>query len=1007
MVEIYIDNTLLDMPEEGVNFPLNYSIADIKQPDKRQQSFSKTIVLPSTKTNDKLFTHAFNVNRSGGYNANSKASCLVIQDGVEVFNGYARLSKIKQSAVRKFSYEVVIYGSLANLFFDIGKDKLGSLDFSEFNHEYTKENQENSWDTSIIENSSAVPFEYGNGYVYPLIDYGYSANQVDYKVTELYPALYVKEVWDKIFSTYGYTYDSTFINSARFKRLIFPFTRERLELSNKQIEDRMFQAQNSAKQEIQLTLTNGVGNAEVIEFDNDSTGGNFDNGGNYNTGTFTFTVPDTGYYTMVAPVYFGIRLVPDTSGVAVTPTFTNILLIQCDILVNGSVIANQATVVGMGNVPSFTTSYESANQVAQPDPNNIWANGQDPNYSNRTYITLNNQLLTSGDTVTVRFWTNSSMQNAWTNGVDKFVDGSSNYYDGDYYIQVKTGSIFYNKINNVVLAEGGTVDMNTILPVDIEIKSLLNSLIKMFNLYVEQDNNNENNYFIEPRNDFYDNGVAVDFDSTDKLAFDREQEITPMGALDAGRYLWTYKEDKDYYNQKYIESWGEIYGQHFEDVQNDFIKNEIKTEVIFSPTPVADTGFSDMVMPRIFQQDSNGSIKPYASNMRILQYTGLRNITGQQWNHIGASATTSYTNYPYCGHLDDPFNPTFDLNFGVVKEVYYDDTYTTLNWTNANVFNEYHKQFIDEITNENSILFSGYFNLTPKDVYDLDFRNNYYFLQAYWRLNKVIDYNANANSLTKCEFLKLKNVSPFAATTGEVIGGADDIGEYTPPKLKTVINYNNNNYNKRANDVTVSGKDNTVHYSARSIDVVGDGNVIGADAERIKVNGSNNTIAGGLTDVTLINTDNAEILESGITYINGVEIAEEDLENRSRWARVDLTSSQILSLNSTPITCIDAPGPGKIISPIKIIISKGGLTTAYMINTNVRFTFGDDSTRIYTADGILATAAPYSVEAEPTYLGSGTNFPPNTALKVYTDTGNPIMGNGSLVILINYSIYTA
>jgi hypothetical protein len=529
----------------------------------------------------------------------------------------------------------------------------------------------------------------------------------------------------------------------------------------------------------------------------------------------------------------------------------------------------------------------------------------------------------------------------------------------------------------------------------------------MFNLYVEQDNNNENNYFIEPRNDFYDNGVEVDFDSTDKLAFDREQEITPMGALDAGRYLWTYKEDKDYYNQKYIESWGEIYGQHFEDVQNDFVKNEIKTEVIFSPTPVADTGFSDMVMPRIFQQDSNGSIKPYASNMRILYYNGLRNITGQSWNHVGASATTAYSNYPYCGHLDDPFNPTFDLNFGVVKEVYYDDTYTTLNWTNANVFNEYHKQFIDEITNENSILFSGYFNLTPKDVYDLDFRNNYYFLQAYWRLNKVIDYNANANSLTKCEFLKLKNVSPFVATTGVVIGGADDIGEYTPPKLKTVINYNNNNYNKRADDVSVSGKDNTVHYSARSIDVVGDGNVIGADAERIKVNGSNNTIAGGLTDVTLINTDNVEILESGITYINGVEIAEEDLENRSRWARVDLTSSQILSLNTTPITCIDAPGAGKIISPNKIIISKGGLTTAYTSNTNVRFTFGDDSTRISTADGILATAAPYSVEAEPTYLGSGTNFPPNTALKVYTDTGNPRTGNGSLVILINYSIYTA
>lgn len=998
MVEIYIDNTLLDMPEEGVNFPLNYSIADIKQPDKRQQSFSKTIVLPSTKTNDKLFTHAFDVNRSGGYNANRKASCLVIQDGVEVFNGYARLAKIKQSAVRKFSYEVVIYGKLSNIFFDIGKDKLGSLDFSEFNHEYTKENQENSWDTSIIENSSAVAFEYGNGYVYPLIDYGYSANQVDYKVTELYPALYVKEVWDKIFSTYGYTYESSFINSARFKRLIFPFTRERLELSNKQIEDRLFEAGNSAKQE--LEFVDGVLPAiATVQFNDDSTGNNFDNGGNFNVVTYSYTVPDTGYYTFSARIFMGIRLVPDTTAsVTCNP---NGLACQWSIKKNGSYIALYTAGANTSNIPAFTTSYESAN-APNPDPDNIWNYNYDPNWANLVTPTVVNHLCQQGDVITIE------MRQATYNFSSSalFTDGVNNY-SGKVYFQVKTGSIFYNKVNNIGLVEGGTVDMNTILPVDIEIKSLLNSLIKMFNLYVEQDNNNENNYFIEPRNDFYDNGVEVDFDSTDKLAFDREQEITPMGALDAGRYLWTYKEDKDYYNQKYIESWGEIYGQHFEDVQNDFIKNEIKTEVIFSPTPVADTGFSDMVMPRIFQEDSNGSIKPYAANMRILYYNGLRNITGQSWNHVAATTSVTHLDYPYCGHLDDPFNPTFDLNFGVVKEVYYDDTYTTLNWTNANVFNEYHKQFIDEITNENSILFSGYFNLTPKDVYDLDFRNNYYFLQAYWRLNKVIDYNANANSLTKCEFLKLKNVSPFVATTGEVIGGADDIGEYTPPKLKTVINYNNNNYNKRANDVTVSGKDNTVHYSARSIDVVGDGNVIGADAERIKVNGSNNTIAGGLTDVTLINTDNAEILESGITYINGVEIAEEDLENRSRWARIDLTSSQILSLNTTPITCIDAQGAGKIISPIKIIISKGGLTTAYTSNTNVRFTFGDDSTRIYTADGILATAAPYSVEAEPTYLGSGTNFPANTALKVYTDTGDPASGNGSLVILINYSIYTA
>ena len=359
-------------------------------------------------------------------------------------------------------------------------------------------------------------------------------------------------------------------------------------------------------------------------------------------------------------------------------------------------------------------------------------------------------------------------------------------------MQIKTGSTFFNKVNNIYVTEGGEVDMNNVLPKDVEIKSFLNSLIKMFNLYVEQDEDNEKNYFIEPRNTFYDGGVVQDFDN--KLDFDSPQEIIPMGALDAGRYLYTYKEDKDYFNQKYTETWEEVYGQYFKDVNNDFIKNEVKTEVIFSPTPVADTGFSDMVMPRILQEDSNGSITPIASNIRILQYTGLRNITGQNWNHTSdLVSTVSYNNYPYCGHLDDPFNPTFDLNFGVVKEVYYDDIYTTLNWTDANLYNEYHKKFIDEITDPNSIMFVGHFNLKPQDVYNLDFRDAYYFLNAYWRLNKVIDYNPNSNALTKCEFVKFKDASSFTATTGEVIGGQDEIGEYIPPKLKTTVNYNNNN----------------------------------------------------------------------------------------------------------------------------------------------------------------------------------------------------------------------
>lgn len=372
--------------------------------------------------------------------------------------------------------------------------------------------------------------------------------------------MYVKEIWDKIFSEYGYTYESTFIDSARFKKFIIPFSRERLELSNTQIENRLFRAANRNKQEIELVSVGAINisNAETIQFDDDSSGNNFDNGANYDIATFDYTVPDTGYYTFVVPVYYGLRLVPDTTA-TVTPTLTTTLNITYDILKNGAtVIGSKTTNISTTNISAFTTSYESANTIAQPDPNGIFNSIEDPDYSNRIYVSANNALLTAGDIITVRFYCPQSLLTEWSvgggNGTDRFVDGSSNYYDGKYYIQVKTGSFWYNKINNIGVVEGGTVDMNTVLPVDIEIKNFVSSIVKMFNLYIEQDPDNEKNYFIEPRNDFYNNGVVKDIE--DKLDYDSQQEIEPMGALDAGRYFWTYKEDKDYYNQRYIETWG-------------------------------------------------------------------------------------------------------------------------------------------------------------------------------------------------------------------------------------------------------------------------------------------------------------------------------------------------------------------------------------------------------------------------------------------------------------------
>ena len=45
----------------GIPISLNYSIADIREPDKRKAAFSKTITLPGTSRNNDIFKHIYEI----------------------------------------------------------------------------------------------------------------------------------------------------------------------------------------------------------------------------------------------------------------------------------------------------------------------------------------------------------------------------------------------------------------------------------------------------------------------------------------------------------------------------------------------------------------------------------------------------------------------------------------------------------------------------------------------------------------------------------------------------------------------------------------------------------------------------------------------------------------------------------------------------------------------------------------------------------------------------------
>lgn len=338
-----------------------------------------------------------------------------------------------------------------------------------------------------------------------------------------------------------------------------------------------------------------------------------------------------------------------------------------------------------------------------------------------------------------------------------------------------------------------------------------------------------------------------------------------MGELNTKRFIFTYKKDEDYYNKQYFDEYQEVYGEKILDVENDFLKGEIKNEVIFSPTPLVDTMGIDRIIPKIYTVDEQGTIKPKASNIRLLYYGGVK-TTNNPYNHIATSGTTVLSTYGYAGHVDNPTSPVIDLSFGVPKEV----MYLTESYTANNLYNVYWADYFNELIDKNSKIFIGYFKLDEIDINELNFQCSFYFENEYWRLNKIYDYNPSSGEPTKCEFVKLKTSIPFAEDTGVPIkGGVTPLNNNDTAPAATNRTLSNNSYGIKS-----FGQYNNLPSIGDGILVTGNYNSVGEGASNVTILGSSGvTILGGLSNVTLINSNDVEVTASNTSYVNGVAVS--------------------------------------------------------------------------------------------------------------------------------------
>ena len=919
--KLFINNTYIPL-SKSINASITNSITDVSDPSKRKASFSKTATIPGSKEANELFGHIFELNlEDGTFNPMLKADCLYIVDGIEIINGYCQLKDIVQIDHFKFDFKIVMYGTLSSIFKDFGEKFLSDLDMSYWNHPLNNQIIVYSWDDQVYADGEPgffLPFQLGRGYVYPLIDYGYSTDSTEFKVIELAPAFYVKEYIDTMFREAGKTYTSTFFESEYFRRLIIPSSPSSFQLNKDDILVREFSSNTPKLASTNSTTSNILAKAydvntqpfDQIIFTNELD----DPGFNYDPITGIFTAVYSGVYDFNALLDIKADFIPnDLAANCKTATEAKI---EVSILKNGGFVGSELIWITCDDSTSFagtrssstppipgkndylnTETYSSATTLY----NATTKTSRAVNPANRYLITASDVNITAGDEITV-VWRGVNPGFNGYSGVHQrqfFVVntfGIDFFLDGEARIKIEVGA-FYNKVKNEFTAENDLLLVNKTIPKKIKQKDFFTSIVKMFNLMVDVNPDKESDFIIEPRDDYFGSDVK---DISGLMAQDKPINIKPIGIQDAQNYLFQYKEDSDYYNEKYKSEWAEIYGQREVIIENDFTSKENKTQLIFSPTPSVALPGSNRVIPTIIKQSNTGEPVETKHNIRILIYGGLK-PTLDAWTlafNYPSPAFQNYTEYPYSGHFNDPFNATEDINFGLVKEVYYDDDITPINITNNNLYNRFYSKYIREITDRNSKLVTAYVHLTPYEYKEFTFNKLYYFENSYFRLQKISGYNPTNESLTKCDFLKIKEVVNFNGQDIPIYGndggfdwvdpGVDPGGSVDEKEILSVLKSRTNRpdgNNARNRSITIKGKDNIVSNKSKNIDIIGDKNKIFGRSQKVTIKGNNNIIIG--ENVVLMNCNGMTVYESNVTFINNKRANPDAIEDPTRVEQID------------------------------------------------------------------------------------------------------------------------
>ena len=766
--ELYINGRLIDI-NEALPFPFTYNISDVKDLSSRKGNKSKTITLPGTANNCALMASVYlttsreklitsTQSQFLDFDPSVKSVCQYYENGLLVFNGIAQLLECKFNN-GTWSFEISMVSNQIDYIALMKKIKINELDFTEYNHICDIASQAETWSGNNKINGVSTTIKSGAnwlgiGYYYGLIDYGYTRVAADtFRVDQLAPQVFVYGILKKLFTAVGLTWQSTFFETQRFKRLLLAYFGGNLP---------DIDGNEAAFQSVTTDENNNAGGFIMQQ-----------------TST-TSLVPDGSGFsyqiysnptTMVDIVDVSIYADPNTQTVTTTPfKFRSKTAGIFNIKYEGSHDINITQSVG---TQLFLSQYKGFLIVKK---NNVVISTNQL-YTNQTgFVSVYNQSIGFNFNQSINLLVNDELtfEVQFQYSLQNFPN--NNNVINSVTSKVTSSSVVLNIQKQVqTFNPGDTIRINQFLS-DITGDVFFKGIITMFNLYLRPKNTDPTIIEIEPLNEFYnDSNAALDW----SYLVDRSKEIkvTPTTNLAAKNYNFQFESDNDYWNSKYLNEYAEQYGSFLFDTQNQYATNNTDLKLPFPQKPLVVIPTTALIVPRAYQVNFNesatGQVVPMKGKSFIVQLGELR--TGAWKHRSGANVNTNRTTYPYVGHLDSIDTPTFDLNFGVPDVVFY----SAAAYTNNNLYS-YHETFIKEIVSRYGKLVTLSVMLNSSIINQLDFKNLILIDDVVYRLQKITDFDPGKEQATQIELIRILQGDSAATPPPETfyrITEADEIRE--------------------------------------------------------------------------------------------------------------------------------------------------------------------------------------------------------------------------------------